>query len=115
VSADRPHITLGEVIDHPVTRLVIGCLKALLGVIIMLAAFIGTTYVGDIRSTIEKLAAQMGDMDARVDTLEREAAIRAAVYQEDRKKYDAYRASWCKRNPDACKDGAAQVSESSDH
>lgn len=96
------HLSLAQVLDHAVTRLVIGGFKALLGVILMLAAFIGTTYVGDIRGTIEKLAAQMGDMDARVDTLEREAAIRAAVYQQDRAAYDAYQAAWCKRNPALC-------------
>lgn len=100
------HLSLSQVLDHPVTRLVIGGFKALLGVIIMLAAFIGTTYVGDIRGTIEKLAAQMGDMDARVDTLEREAAIRAAVYQQDRAAYEKYRASWCTRNPALCGDSS---------
>lgn len=84
---ERPHLSLGEVIDHPVTRLVIGCLKALIAVIMMLAAFIGTTYVGDIKGTIEKLAAQLGDMDARVDALERESAIRSALYEEDRAAY----------------------------
>lgn len=111
MSAERSHFTLSEIIDHPVTRLVLGCLKGLLGVIIMLAAFIGTTYVGDIRNTIDKLAEQMGAMDTRVDALEREAAIRAAVYQQDREKYDAYRAAWCKRNPETCAAGSAQVAE----
>lgn len=83
----RPHLSLGEVIDHPVTRLVIGCLKALIAVIMMLAAFIGTTYVGDIKGTIETLAAKLGDMDERVDALERESAIRSALYEDDRAAY----------------------------
>jgi outer membrane murein-binding lipoprotein Lpp len=84
---ERPHLSLGEVIDHPITRLVIGCLKALIAVIMMLAAFIGTTYVGDIKGTIEKLATQLGDMDARVDALEQESAIRSALYKADRDEY----------------------------
>jgi hypothetical protein len=84
---ERPHLSLAEIIDHPVTRIVIGTVKALLGVIVMLAALVGTSYVGDIKGTIERLAVQLGDMDKRVDALERESAIRSALYEEDRAAY----------------------------
>lgn len=81
-------LSLGQVLDHPVTRVISGGFKALLGVIVMLAAIIGTTYVGDIKGTIERLTEQIGDMDERVDRLEKADAIRDALYEQDR---DAYR------------------------
>lgn len=104
---DRPHLSLGEVIDHPVTRVVIGGLKTLVAVIMMLAAFIGTTYVGDIKGTIEKLAEQLGDMDERVDALERESAIRSALYEEDRAAYHQAREQWEKRRAEKAAQAAA--------
>jgi hypothetical protein len=106
---ERAHMSLADIIAHPVTILVVGVFKALIGLVVVMAGIIGTNYIGDIKGTIERLAVQLGDMDQRVDALERESAIRSAMYEEDRAAYQRQRDEWEKRQMERAKAKAAEI------
>jgi outer membrane murein-binding lipoprotein Lpp len=96
---------LGALIDHPVTRLSIGAIKALVGAVVVMAGFVVADYASDMQTTLDEvgdtvktLSVQLAETARRVDQLERDAAASRAsweayrsLYVQDRHAYEERR------------------------
>lgn len=98
---------IGALIDHPVTRLVLGAIKALVGAVVVMAGLVVANYAREVQSTltevgdtVKTLSIQLAETSRRVDQLERDSAASRAsweayrqIYVDDRRAYEERRKS----------------------
>jgi hypothetical protein len=107
--------TLGQLIDHPITRLVIGTIKALVGVVVVMAGILVANYasdtkttLGEVGDTLKTLSVQLAETGRRVDQLERDAAASRASWEAYRQIYVADRQAYEERRAKKAADAAGE-------